>query len=288
MKNENYINIQGWMVNELNLTGNKLVLFALIFGFSQDGMTLFCGSLRYVQKFLSVSKPTVISLYAKLIEDGLIFKEDNSTGNQFGIVFEKVFEWKTKASGKETLPRGKETLPLSGKETLPNNIYNTNIYNSIEENEKLLINNQLLLERVGMENKIAPDNMKSVVLEFCKYSYSIKKRYNSDTELYSHFANWSRLQDWKEFQRVDLNFEWFLKMFNEISKGKFIGTKKMQEEFTKRVSDGFTGDDMKKAVINMYSSDVKNKWHVQNGFAMATPLHLLKEGHLNKYLNLDY
>ena len=40
MKSDNYIVIQGWMVNELNLKGNDLLVFALIYGFTRDGRTV--------------------------------------------------------------------------------------------------------------------------------------------------------------------------------------------------------------------------------------------------------
>ena len=35
IKNENYVLIQGWMINELKLKGNELLIYALIYGFSQ-------------------------------------------------------------------------------------------------------------------------------------------------------------------------------------------------------------------------------------------------------------
>ena len=35
VKSENYITIQGWMVTELKLKGNELLIYALIFGFTQ-------------------------------------------------------------------------------------------------------------------------------------------------------------------------------------------------------------------------------------------------------------
>ena len=38
MDNENYILITGWMVNELKLKGSELFVYALIYGFSQDGI----------------------------------------------------------------------------------------------------------------------------------------------------------------------------------------------------------------------------------------------------------
>ena len=50
MKNENYITILGWMVNNLELKGNELILFAIIHGFSRDGDTEYYGSQRYIAK----------------------------------------------------------------------------------------------------------------------------------------------------------------------------------------------------------------------------------------------
>ena len=37
MKDENYIVLQGWMINKLNLKGNELTVYALIYGYSQNG-----------------------------------------------------------------------------------------------------------------------------------------------------------------------------------------------------------------------------------------------------------
>ena len=41
IKNENYVVIQGWMVNELNLKGNDLMVYAIIYGFTQITGQLF-------------------------------------------------------------------------------------------------------------------------------------------------------------------------------------------------------------------------------------------------------
>lgn len=30
VNNENYVNIQGWMINELNLKSNELIVYAII------------------------------------------------------------------------------------------------------------------------------------------------------------------------------------------------------------------------------------------------------------------
>ena len=51
------------MINELGLNGNELILYALIYGFSQDGQSEFHGSIRYIMLALDLSNPTVQSLW---------------------------------------------------------------------------------------------------------------------------------------------------------------------------------------------------------------------------------
>lgn len=77
MKSENFITIQGWMRNELNLKGNELLLYALIYGFCQDGESKFTGSLKYAAEWLGVSKSTIQVTLSQLIAKELIFKTEN-------------------------------------------------------------------------------------------------------------------------------------------------------------------------------------------------------------------
>lgn len=81
MKNNNYMTIQGWMVNELNLKGNELLVYALIYGFSQDGECKFAGSLNYISEWISASKQTVINVLKSLEEKNLIIKEQKVINN---------------------------------------------------------------------------------------------------------------------------------------------------------------------------------------------------------------
>jgi len=81
MKNENYFVIQGWMVNELQLKGNDLLIFAIIYGFSQNGESKFFGSLRYLQESIGCSEPTVRKALNSLIDQGLIIKHQRITNN---------------------------------------------------------------------------------------------------------------------------------------------------------------------------------------------------------------
>ena len=72
VRNENYISIQGWMVNELNLKGNELLVYAIIYGFSQEENQKFAGSIQYLANWIGSSTQTVFNCPKSFIEMGLI------------------------------------------------------------------------------------------------------------------------------------------------------------------------------------------------------------------------
>lgn len=78
VKNEHYITIQEFMVNDLELSGNELIAYALIYGFSQDGESYFKGSLSYVAKWLNCSKATACNILNKLADDGFLEKKEKN------------------------------------------------------------------------------------------------------------------------------------------------------------------------------------------------------------------
>ena len=69
-----YIVIQDWMISDLQLKGNELLTYALIYGFSQDGESEFKGSLKYISEFLGVSKSTAQRNLENLVNRGVIEK----------------------------------------------------------------------------------------------------------------------------------------------------------------------------------------------------------------------
>lgn len=76
IKDSNYILVQGWMVTDLHLKGNELLVFAIIHGFSQDGENRFTGSLQYLADWTSATKQGVMKNLKSLIEKGYICKEE--------------------------------------------------------------------------------------------------------------------------------------------------------------------------------------------------------------------
>ena len=63
------------MIKDLHLKGNELLVYALIYGFSQEEHCKFTGSLSYIAEWISSSNQTVINTLKSLIEKGLIIKE---------------------------------------------------------------------------------------------------------------------------------------------------------------------------------------------------------------------
>ena len=77
IKNGNYFTVQAFMRNSLNLKGNELLIYAIIFGFSQVENQYFTGSLNYLAEWTGISsKTTVMTILNSLISKGLLEKEE--------------------------------------------------------------------------------------------------------------------------------------------------------------------------------------------------------------------
>ena len=75
-KIENYITVPGFAIVELGLSGNELLCYSLIYGFTQDNETEFRGSLNYVSSALNVTKQNAKKIIDRLIDRGLIEKRE--------------------------------------------------------------------------------------------------------------------------------------------------------------------------------------------------------------------
>ena len=220
MKNNNFITIQGWMVNEIGLSGNELLLYALIYGFSQDEKSLFNLSLSYTMKWLNVSKQTVVTILKKLVDKGLIIKEER-TDNGVKNCFYKVVN---------NLDRGsQESLPPPSQKSLPHNnidIYNTLIikYSNIKEP----------MERWLKYKKEKKEKYTDTGLEDC--FERLNKLSGGDTELAMAIVKQSTSNTWsglfplksqKQFERkktqAELIDEHNLSYIEKIMEGQYNG-----------------------------------------------------------------
>ena len=130
IKEENYIVIQGWMRAEMGLSGAALMVYAVIYGFSQTGNCYYSGSIDYLAEWAGVKRRQVISILKDLTESGYL--EKNEVGyNRFRYRTDREMvknarrEW----CKNDTIDGAKMTP--DGAKSAPNNIdiYNNNNIN---------------------------------------------------------------------------------------------------------------------------------------------------------------
>lgn len=153
MENYNYINIQGWMINELKLKDTELMIYSIIYGFAQTTDDACNCSLNYFIKATGKSKNTVIDAIKSLVKKGLVFKEQIQTEkgkrNLYTINFDFIQNLqfgsanselggssKTELGVVQNSDKGSSETELGGSSNSePNNIYiytnNNTIYKDI-------------------------------------------------------------------------------------------------------------------------------------------------------------
>lgn len=130
VKEENYISISGWMVTSLGLKGNELLVYAIIYGFSQDYKTRFTGSLQYLADWTNSTKQSCIKCLKSLIEKGYITKHENIVNGVKICEYQAV---KPKSMVVNKVEHGsKQSLMGGSKQSLHNTLDNNTLGNNIE------------------------------------------------------------------------------------------------------------------------------------------------------------
>lgn len=128
VKNSNYIVIQGFMIKELNLKGTELLVYAIIYGFSQDDKSKFTGSWNYLASWCNTTRQSIYNALKKLIEKELIEKEEETINDvtfiSYKVVKKFYYQSKNFTGVVKKVDRG-------SKKSLLNNIDN-----NIEDNRK--------------------------------------------------------------------------------------------------------------------------------------------------------
>lgn len=81
-------------MNDLKLKGIDLLIYAIIYGFSQDGSSVFSGSIRYLQDWTNASRRAVQMSLKSLCDRGLIKKMSRDGGTSVYVSNES--DWKNK------------------------------------------------------------------------------------------------------------------------------------------------------------------------------------------------
>lgn len=226
-----YINIQKWMVDGLGLSGNELIAFAIIFGFSQDGESKFKGSLRYIMNWLGCSKPTAVKTLSTLVEKGYVIKEEESIGGikfcRYSVPIDELNQWLKYFTG-----GGKETLPGVVKKLNPiiniDNINNKNTPNI----DKSILPPEPKEQKIEYDKgvKLRPSEYRKLVQEFGEQDAKGMIRYFSR---YRQEKGYKNKEDYLSIRR------WVVKAYYE-NKPKTSGTnyKQIARELGFNFGDG--------------------------------------------------
>ena len=201
IKDENYINLQGWMVTKLGLRGQELVCYALIYGFSQDGQSKFSGSSSYIAEWLKITKHAAREVLKKLVNKGLLLKHDKTVNgvklcdytavipgglNNDGVGQKDTEGWVKNAQGVGQKDTG------GGSKTYPhNNIDNNQDTNSLD----IDIKENVKRKDPEPDFSFTGKPLEPVMLKWLEYRKQIKKPYKSQMTIetcYKHLEDLSR------------------------------------------------------------------------------------------------
>ena len=144
IKENSFITIQAFMVTELNLKGNDLLVYAVIYGFSQDGESWYTGSIDYLQQWTNSTRQGVINSLKKLCDLGLIEKQDSRPTNHYRATLKDEEAPKKIEEEKPTKPATKfeqqKQLQETAKQVLStlNNVCGTS-YRDTNSNIRLIV-----------------------------------------------------------------------------------------------------------------------------------------------------
>ena len=211
----NYITIQGWMVSDLNLKGNELILYALIYGFSQDEESKFSGSLTYMMNWLNCSKQSVLNILNSLIDKNLITKTKSEDNQKCFYKVVKNFDQsknltsqKIRQDQSKNLTRVVKNFDQTSQKIRPNNIIYNNINNTNDNNISVdnfseedfseledLVEEEVIIEDTIIEEKQTVKKVKQIDTDFLEFAKGLKSYVENKKRIKvsnSQLENWAK------------------------------------------------------------------------------------------------
>lgn len=148
MSKNNYVTMFGWMFSELGLAPAEALIFSLIYSFSRDGMSRYCGGRNYIAQTFNLSVRQVDRILKKLVTTNLIEKikvSDKPAMYHYRALVDEEGELLTepvKNNNKNVAPRdnmsqgsdkmslGSDKMSLGGSDNMSHYINNNNINNN--------------------------------------------------------------------------------------------------------------------------------------------------------------
>lgn len=233
IKDQNYYQISGWMINQLGLSGRELHAYAIIYGFTQDGETEFNGSLTYIAEWLGSTRQTAINVLKALVDKGLLEKTQIETPdgkrNYYTTILPNLNESngvvkKLDQGSQKITPGVVKKFDQGGSQKIRpnNNTFNNNINNNIDN---------LLCETAEKSDPVPYEKIKKLYNEICKSFSKVVtvspnrkkaiaarwKEYGGDLATFETMFNMAEASDFlkgKNDRNWTATFDWLLKADN--------------------------------------------------------------------------
>lgn len=195
-----YVTIPMWMVTELGLKGSELIIYAVIFGFSQDGSTMYTGSAQYLADWTNTTKQSVFKVLKSLTDRKLIIRHEETRNGVMFVSYsynpdalvtgdkQSLLGWSTKFTGVVNKVDG------GSKQSLPNNIEDKLEYNKDYKLEETRVSKDTLpKEKNGKSAKTGPfdevygNSDVKTIIEYL--NLKAKKSFRATTKLYERHIN---------------------------------------------------------------------------------------------------
>jgi predicted transcriptional regulator len=147
IKIENYYVVPGWARLVLGLENSELMVFSIIYGFSQTEGSMFTGSIDYLAEWIAGSRSTVFNALAQLREKNFIIKYKVTNGENIynAYVYNKELISNMIDNYNEKLSEESNKTTLIIEKLEPKNS-RKNVLNNVLTNDE--INNKINVETV--------------------------------------------------------------------------------------------------------------------------------------------
>ena len=170
-KNNNHYTIFGWMIHRLGLKDAKLIVYAIVYSFSQDGENEFYGGRKYMAEASARSLPTIDRMLVELEKDGLIKKMEREND---GVSHCRYSVFIDEESGEgivdpEKTKNSDDNTPYHDDNTPPYHDDNThNNKDNIDNNkDKYKENKEKSLSKKPQEGFVFEDDREANFLKWC-------------------------------------------------------------------------------------------------------------------------
>ena len=183
INNENFVTIYGWMRTKLNLKGNDLIVYAVIYAFTQSDEQGCKGGVQFLADWCGASRQGIWKNIRSLRSKGLI-DEDTKTVNGVNSVYYYVTQLTEPVN---SVDEPVNSVDENGKLSLHSN-YNRVIGNKKENN---------------IRGKFAAPCVEDVAAYCKEHSYTIDAQAFVDfNEMKGWMVGKSKMKDWKAAVRT--------------------------------------------------------------------------------------